>query len=306
MKFDMTSMDGSAAGSLELRRRDLRSRAARRSSSRAWCAGSSPSARPATTRRSAAARSTAPARRCTSRRAPAAPVTARPACRSSAAAAAPWVRSCAATRMTCRRRCARSRCATRFPPRCAPAGSWCGRSAEIAEGKTKTLRDSFAKASLKNALIIDGARGAREVRRGRAQPAADRRSAGPGRQRLRHHAPREARADQGGDRSAGGAVQMIKDARHYDTIVAPVITEKATHRVGKQPVRLQGRAQRDQAADQGGDREAVRRQGDRGQHAFAQGQDQGFSRRARPAAGHEEGDRHARRRLPHRRDQRAL
>ena len=30
-------------------------------------------------------------------------------------------------------------------------------SAEIAEAKTKTLRESFAKASLKNALIIDGA-----------------------------------------------------------------------------------------------------------------------------------------------------
>jgi large subunit ribosomal protein L4 len=30
-------------------------------------------------------------------------------------------------------------------------------SAELAEGKTKLLRDSFAKASLKNALIIDGA-----------------------------------------------------------------------------------------------------------------------------------------------------
>ena len=29
--------------------------------------------------------------------------------------------------------------------------------AELAEGKTKTLRDTFAKASLKNALIIDGA-----------------------------------------------------------------------------------------------------------------------------------------------------
>jgi large subunit ribosomal protein L23 len=27
---------------------------------------------------------------------------------------------------------------------------------------------------------------------------------------------------------AGGAVQMIKDVRHYDAIVAPVITEKAT------------------------------------------------------------------------------
>ena len=33
-------------------------------------------------------------------------------------------------------------------------------NAELAEGKTKALRESFAKASLKNALIIDGATGA--------------------------------------------------------------------------------------------------------------------------------------------------
>jgi ribosomal protein L23 len=62
----------------------------------------------------------------------------------------------------------------------------------------------------------------------REKPAAGRRAAGPGRQRLRHHAPREAGSDPGCGRSAGGAVQMSKDARHYDTIVAPVITEKAT------------------------------------------------------------------------------
>ena len=63
--------------------------------------------RAGTHRRSRAApRSTAPARRCTSRRAPAALVTARLARRSSAAAAAPSVRSCAAMRMTCPRRCA--------------------------------------------------------------------------------------------------------------------------------------------------------------------------------------------------------
>ena len=101
-------------------------------------------------------------------------------------------------------------------------------SAELAEAKTKALRESFAKASLKNALIIDGAQVHEKFAARRAQPAADRCPAGPGRQRLRHHAPREAGADQGRGRSAGGAVQMIKDARHYDTIVAPIITEKAT------------------------------------------------------------------------------
>ena len=99
---------------------------------------------------------------------------------------------------------------------------------------------------------------------------------------------------------------MIKDARHYDTIVAPVITEKATIASESNQVVFKVSARCDKAADQGGGREAVRREGDCGQHAHSQGQDQGFSRHARPAAGREEGDRHACRRLSHRRDQRPL
>ena len=101
-------------------------------------------------------------------------------------------------------------------------------TAELAEGKTKALREILREARAEERPHHRRRRGAGELRRRRAQPAADRRSAGPGRQRLRHHAPREARADQGRDRSAGGAVQMIRDARHYETIVAPIITEKAT------------------------------------------------------------------------------
>ena len=101
-------------------------------------------------------------------------------------------------------------------------------NATLAEAKTKALRDSFAKTALKQRADRRRRRGGREIRGRRAQPAQDRRAARAGRQRLRHHAPREAGADQGGDRSAGGAVQMSKDARHYDMIVAPVITEKAT------------------------------------------------------------------------------
>ncbi len=100
--------------------------------------------------------------------------------------------------------------------------------AELAEGKTKALRNSFARSSLEQRPHHRRRAGAREVRDGCAQPAPNRRSAGPGGQRVRHHAPGEARVDQGGGRSAGGAVQMNRDARHYDTIVAPVITEKAT------------------------------------------------------------------------------
>ena len=100
--------------------------------------------------------------------------------------------------------------------------------AELAEGKTKVLRELFRQGGDRQRSDYRRRRGAREVRCGRAQPSPDRRPAGPGDQCLRHHAPREARADQGRPRSAGGAVQMTKDARHYDTIVAPVITEKAT------------------------------------------------------------------------------
>src|SRR5690606_14112577 len=64
---------------------------------------------------------------------------------------------------------------------------------------------------------------------GRAQHPEYRCAAGAGHQRLRHSPPQEARADQGGGRSAGGAVQMsTSDPRHYDVILSPVITEKST------------------------------------------------------------------------------
>ena len=165
MKFDMTSIDGIGRRLARARRRDLRPRAARRSHRAHGALAARQAPAPATTRRSAAPTSTAPARRCTSRRAPAAPVTARRACRSSAAAVAPWARSCAATSTTCRRRCARWRCAMRSRPRFAPAGSSCGRSAELAEGKTKALRESFAKASLDERAHHRRRRGEREVRR---------------------------------------------------------------------------------------------------------------------------------------------
>ena len=104
-------------------------------------------------------------------------------------------------------------------------------------------------------------------------------------------------------RCAGGALQMsTKDPRHYDVILSPVITEKATIASEQQPGGLQGRAQRDQAADQGSGREAVRRQGEDRQHPGPQGQDEGFPRPLRRAAGRQESDRDPRRGSPHRRD----
>ena len=63
------------------------------------------------------------------------------------------------------------------------------------------------------------------------------------------------------------------DPRHYDVIVSPVITEKATMASEHNKVMFKVARKRHQAADQGSGREAVRRQGQERQHAGPQGQD---------------------------------
>ena len=68
------------------------------------------------------------------------------------------------------------------------------------------------------------------------------------------------------------------DPRHYDVILSPVITEKATMASEHNQVVFKVARDRDQAADQGRGREAVRRQGQARQHADPQGQDQDRSR----------------------------
>ena len=155
IRHDVDGRRGCGLG--RARRRDLRSRAARRSHR----AHGALAARQASVRRPQDAR---PRRYQPHRQEDVQaeghrrrPPRLRRACRSSAAAAARWVRSCAATRTTCPRRCGRSRCGTRCRPRCAPAASWSGTRRNSPEGKTKVLRDSFAKAAIANALIIDGA-----------------------------------------------------------------------------------------------------------------------------------------------------
>ncbi len=70
-------------------------------------------------------------------------------------------------------------------------------SAQVEEGKTKTLRAVVRKGGAQECAHHRRRRAAGEVRRRRAQPAGDRRAAGPGRQCLRHHAAREAGLDQG-------------------------------------------------------------------------------------------------------------
>ena len=110
-------------------------------------------------------------------------------------------------------------------------------------GKTKALRGQFDKLGLANALIIDGAEVAADVRTAaRNIPNIDVLPVA-GHQRLRHHAAAEAGADQGRGRCAGGALQMTTtDPRHYDVILAPVITEKATKASEHNKVDVQGRA----------------------------------------------------------------
>ena len=187
-----------------------------------------------------------------------------------------------AMRMTCPRRSARWRSSTRCRPRPRTARSSSGRTPTLAEPKTKARsRRVSPRSASTNALIIDGAELAGEFRSRRAQHSADRRAAGAGHQCLRHSAPREAGADQGGDRCAGGALQMSPKARARR---APLRRDRRPghHRKGdaSRPSRTRScsrSARRDQAADQGGGRTAVRRQGRGRQHARPQGQDEGRS-----------------------------
>ena len=283
MELKVTTLDGKAAGSVELSdaifglepRADIIQR---------WCAGSSPSASAGTHKVKDRAeiwrtgkkmykqKGTGGARHGSAR------VAAVPRRRPGRSA-----RSCAATPSTCRRRCARWRSSTRCRPRPRTAASSCSTRRSVKDGKTKALRDAASASSAStNALIIDGAEIDAGFATRRAQHPEHRRAAGPGHQRLRHPAPRQAGADQGRGRCAGGAIQMsTKRSAPLRHDPRAGITEKATHGVRAQQGRVQGRARRDQAADQGSGREAVRRQGQERQHADPQGQDQALQAAAR-------------------------
>ena len=67
---------------------------------------------------------------------------------------------------------------------------------------------------------------------------------------------------------------MIKDVRHYDAIVAPVITEKAT--IASENNQFVFKVARNATKPQikAAIEKFVRRQGDGGQYAAAQGQEQ--------------------------------
>ena len=92
------------------------------------------------------------------------------------------------------------------------------------------------------------------------------------------------------------------DPRHYDVILSPVITEKATLASEHNQVMFKVAAQRDQAADQGSGGEALRRQGQERQHPRPQRQGQGLQGHGRPAVADQARDRDPRRGSPHRRD----
>jgi large subunit ribosomal protein L4 len=70
--------------------------------------------------------------------------------------------------------------------------------------------------------------GERQLRPRRPQHRHPGRAAGHRRQRLRHPAPRHARAHARGGRSPGGPPEMNATPEQYDIIRRPVITEKAT------------------------------------------------------------------------------
>jgi large subunit ribosomal protein L3 len=153
----------------------------------------------------------APARRCTSRRAPAARATAprAPQFRGGGKAFGPVVRSHAID----------------LPKKVRALALKHALSAKAKDGKhlivldkaaarrakTKALRAQLRQARLTNALIIDGASSTQFPLAARNIPK-HRRAAGAGHQRLRHPAARQAGADQGGRRSAGGALQMSTSA----------------------------------------------------------------------------------------------
>ena len=99
---------------------------------------------------------------------------------------------------------------------------------------------------------------------------------------------------------------MIKDVRHYDAIVAPVITEKATlasesnqfvFKVARNATKPQIKAAIEKLFDV--KVTAVNT-------LLRKGKNKAFQRRARTPAGHEESDRHACRRLSHRHDHRSV
>ena len=168
----------------------------------------------------------------------------------------------------CRRRCARSRSSMRCRPRPRTAASSCSTSATLKDAKTKALVAAVRQARPRQRADHRRRRDRRELRPRRAQHSEHRRAADPGHQRLRHPAARQAGADQGRGRCAGGALQMSTQ-RSAPLRRHPVAGDhrKGDDRVRAQQGRVQGRARRDQAADQGSGREAVRRQGEERQHA---------------------------------------
>src|SRR5690606_22923369 len=103
-------------------------------------------------------------------------------------------------------------------------------------GEARGAEDEVAGQELREARSYDGADHRRcgsgkEFRPGGSQFAGRRRAAGRRHQCLRHHAAGQAGADQGRRGSVGGATEMSKtaaDPRHYDVILSPVVTEKAT------------------------------------------------------------------------------
>ena len=182
-------------------------------------------------------RSTARPRRSTSRRAPAARHGARER-RSSAAAAVPSARSVRSHAHDLPKKVRALALKHALSAKAKDGAHRDRRRARSTRARPRPCR-ALRQARLANALIIDGAEVDANFAR-RAQHPEHRRAAGAGHQRLRHPAPRQARADQGRRRSAGGALQMSLDPRHYDVIRQPGHHREGDHGLRAQPGRVQG------------------------------------------------------------------
>ena len=305
MELKVITLDGKAAGSVPCPTRSSGlSRAP--TFSTAACCGSSPSAVPAPTRSRTAPRSIAPARRCIVRRAPAAPATVPPRCnlfRGGGRAFGPVVRSHA---IGLPKKVRALALGMRSRPRPRTAASSCSTRRAWRTARPKRWQRISRSSGLTNALIIDGAeieanfrQAARNIPNIDVLPVQGINVYDI----LRRHTG----ADQGRGRCAGGAIQMTtSDPRHYDVILSPVITEKATTASEHNQVMFKVATQRDQAADQGGGREAVRRQGEERQHPDPQGQGEGVPRPPRAPNRRQARHRDPRRGSLHRRDHGSL
>ena len=170
----------------------------------------------------------------------------------------------------------------------------------IKKNKTAGLRKTLADMGVTNALIVGRRRDRQGVRSGRPQHSQCRRAAQPGRQRLRHPAPPHAGSVDRRRHSPAGASEMSANAKHYDTVLTPVITEKSTIVAENNQVVFEVPLSANKTEVKARRRAAVQRVGHGREHDHDQGQDEALPRSPGSSFGRQEGHRDAERRRHHR------